>query len=193
MFLSAECRLESPHEIAITFDDGPHQQTLQILDVLDRFQAKATFFVIGKNAAAHPEIVTEIIKRGHAIGNHSRNHGFWFSLKNAAQMIEELKNTDNFVAEKFNYHMKTFRPPYGVTNPAVAKAAKSMHYRVIGWSIRSLDTQIQSPERLKRRVLNRLKGRDIILLHDHARAVIPALQAILEYAEQNQLRCVKIG
>lgn len=193
LFVSAECRLGSPSEIAITFDDGPHPQTPEILDLLDKYQAKATFFVIGKNVEKHPEILNDILKRGHTIGNHSYHHGFWFSLKKSTQIIDELKNTEEIVFNKFNYKLKIFRPPYGVTNPAVAKAAKAMNYRVIGWSLRSFDTQIKSPDRLKKRVLGHLKGGDIVLLHDHAPAVIPTLESILKHLEQNGLKSVRIG
>jgi peptidoglycan/xylan/chitin deacetylase (PgdA/CDA1 family) len=193
LFVSAMCRLDSPREIAITFDDGPHPQTTEILNLLDKYHAKATFFVIGKNVEKHPEILHEILIRGHAIGNHSYHHGFWFSLKNSTQMIDEMKNTEEIILKKFNYKLHIFRPPYGITNPAVAKAAKAMNYRVIGWNLRSLDTQIKSPEKLKKRVLGSLKGGDIVLLHDHASAVIPTLESILKHLEQNGLKSVKIG
>ena len=86
-------------KIAITFDDGPHTQyTKEVLDILDKNGVKATFFIIGKNAAAHPELVAEVAKRGHEIGNHTYTHGF-ISQQSDSKINDELKRTSEIIRD----------------------------------------------------------------------------------------------
>src|SRR5690606_10222065 len=103
---------------------------------------------------------------GHVVGNHSYHHGFHFDWKSSRAMAQELEETNKAIAGIIGKEPKLFRPPYGVTNPNLAKAVKAMDMYSIGWNIRSFDTKAKDPEKLLQSIVSRLKGGDIILFHD---------------------------
>lgn len=152
--------------ITLTFDDGPAEETSAILDILKEQAVAATFFTIGKNAAQQPEILKRWRDEGHLIGNHSYRHGFNFDWQSTAKMREEIKATNAVIENCTGIKTKLFRPPYGVTNPNLAKAIKQCGMYSIGWSVRSFDTTAKHPEKLLAHILQKTKGGDIILLHD---------------------------
>lgn len=152
--------------ITLTFDDGPATETSAILDILKEQQVAATFFTIGKNVRQYPEIAKRWHNEGHLIGNHSYNHGFNFDWQSTAKMQEEIKATNVVIEKITGIKTKLFRPPYGVTNPNLARAIRQCEMHSIGWSIRSFDTTAKDPEKLLARILQKTKGGDIILLHD---------------------------
>ena len=99
--------------ICLTFDDGPHpQKTDRILDVLNKENVKATFFVIGRNVEQYPEILKRIIDEEHEVGNHTYNH----NLKKSGATLSELNQTDEFINRNFEYKMKLYRPPGGIVD-----------------------------------------------------------------------------
>ncbi|PZF74170.1 polysaccharide deacetylase family protein [Taibaiella soli] len=153
-------------QIALTFDDGPAANTAAILDILKAQNVPAAFFSIGKNAAANPELVKRWQTEGHVIGNHSYNHGFNFDWQSAKTMQAEIVQTNNTIASVIGKKPKLFRPPYGVTNPNLAKAVHRSGMHSIGWSLRSFDTKAKDADLLLKKILSQLKGGDIILLHD---------------------------
>ncbi|XZF15347.1 polysaccharide deacetylase family protein [Chitinophagaceae bacterium MMS25-I14] len=152
--------------VALTFDDGPAPQTAAILDVLKKENVPAAFFTIGKNAAANPGLVRRWHEEGHVVGNHSYNHGFNFDWQSARAMQAEIEKTNETVSQIAGVRPKLFRPPYGVTNPNLAKAVQRSGMYSIGWNLRSFDTTAKDPEQLLQKILRSLKGGDIILLHD---------------------------
>ncbi len=152
--------------VALTFDDGPGQETAAILDVLKEQGVQAAFFSIGKNVIAHPDLVKRWHNEGHLVGNHSYAHGFNFDWQSSRKMAEELQQANEAVCAITGKTPKLFRPPYGVTNPNLARAVKKLAMSSIGWNVRSFDTTARDPSQLIERILNRLKGGDIILLHD---------------------------
>jgi peptidoglycan/xylan/chitin deacetylase (PgdA/CDA1 family) len=185
--LKALCRLSgSGKRIALTFDDGPHPtQTPLILDMLDRYNARATFFCIGKNVDASPELAAEIIRRGHSIGAHSYQHGFYYDLQNTNQLVEDSKEAIRSIYRATGVNTLLFRPPYGVTTPSIARMVKKLQLKTVGWSIRSYDTMTNQPEKIENRVLSRIKPGAIILLHDHSPSVLPVLEKILDFCTRN--------
>jgi peptidoglycan-N-acetylglucosamine deacetylase len=144
--------------VALSFDDGPAKETAAILDVLKAEGVPATFFSIGKNAVAHPDLVKRWDEEGHVVGNHSYHHGFNFDWRSAKAMAMEIEETNTAIKKIIGKTPKLFRPPYGVTNPNLAKAVKRTGMHSIGWSVRSFDTAAK--DKLK------VEGGDIILLHD---------------------------
>ena len=156
----------NPHWISLTFDDGPAAETAAILDILKEHQVPAAFFSIGKGAAAWPELVMRWQQEGHLIGNHSYHHGFHFDWQSPAKMAEEIERTNETIFRIAGVRPRLFRPPYGVTNPNLAKAVRQTGMVSVAWNIRSFDTTAKDSERLLARILDRLKGGDIILLHD---------------------------
>jgi len=178
LHLRAFCRKPIKEKLlALTFDDGPHpEHTLQALDVLKQYDVKATFFVIGSRIAGHEDIVKRIHAEGHQTGNHSFTHKNTFPFLSAKRMAADMLLCGQAIHEVTGCDAKWFRPPFGVTNPNVAKAVKTRNYKVAGWSIRSFDTVIADKDKVVRRVVSRLRPGAVVLLHDH----LPDMPYILE-------------
>lgn len=165
-FIRSQNRLNNTKQIALTFDDGPVANTNAILDVLKEQEVKATFFCIGKHIKESPEIISRIDKEGHLVGNHSYNHAAGFDWQSSVSMLKELEDTNSLIKRYINKTPKLFRPPYGVTNPNLAKAITRSGMTSVGWSVRSFDTVIKDEDKLTERILGHIEGGDIILLHD---------------------------
>lgn len=129
------CRTNEPSKLAITFDDGPNPAiTPQLLDLLDRYQAKATFFVIGRYVRECPELVKETAARGHVVGNHTETHPnlFW---RNPSQVTVELRLCHTAIANVLGAPPRWFRPPYGFRNPWVVPAAAALGCQTVMWTL----------------------------------------------------------
>jgi peptidoglycan-N-acetylglucosamine deacetylase len=135
LFGRTVCRTNSPGKLAITFDDGPNPSiTSKLLDLLDRHQAQATFFLIGRYARECPDLVREIASRGHVVANHTETHPnlFWFP---PAKIQMELRLGRAAIANILGTPPKWFRPPWGLRNPWVASAARELNMRVVLWTL----------------------------------------------------------
>ena len=178
VYLHAFCRKSTKEKlVAFTFDDGPHpEHTSRVLDVLKQYDVKATFFVIGERIAGNEDILKRMQADGHQIGNHSFSHKKTFPLLGAKKMAADMQQCEQAIVQAIGCQTKWYRPPFGVTNPDVAKAVKIQGYQVAGWSIRSLDTIKSDSEKVVRRVVSRLRPGAVILLHDH----LPNTSCILE-------------
>lgn len=167
-YLRMRCRARGAgRRVALTFDDGPDpQRTPAVLDLLARQGVRATFFVVGARAEAHPELVRRMAAEGHVVGNHSYTHSWRFPLRSLGRTVEELRRTGEVLHRITGLRPRLFRPPFGVTNPTIARAVRRLGLDPVGWSIRSLDTMGQSPERVAARILRRLHPGAVILLHD---------------------------
>lgn len=167
-YLRMRCRARGAgRRVALTFDDGPDpQRTPAMLDLLARQGVRATFFVVGARAEAHPELVRRMAAEGHVVGNHSYTHSWRFPLRSLGRTMEELRRTGEVLQRITGLRPRLFRPPFGVTNPTIARAVRRLGLDPVGWSIRSLDTMGQSPERVAARILRRLHPGAVILLHD---------------------------
>lgn len=177
-------------QIAITFDDGPSLITPQILALLRKYDAKATFFCIGKNIEKHPDILCQIDKQGHLIGNHSFSHSHFFDFFGKKKIIEELVDTDEIIKKYTGKQVRFFRPPYGVTNPAISKALRSTKHNVIGWNIRSLDGVLKNEEIIYKRIIKRVSPGGIILLHDTSLTTVRVLERLLLFLQNNNYKVV---
>ncbi|MBI3518370.1 MAG: polysaccharide deacetylase family protein [Bacteroidetes bacterium] len=151
--------------VLLTFDDGPNANTAKVLEVLKKYHVKAVFFVIGKNIAGNERIMQQIVAEGHQIGNHSFSHHNFIDLWSTKKVTEDLASCQKLI-EYYQPTSKLFRPPYGVTNPNIARAVKTLGLQPVGWNVRSYDTSIKDVEKIKQRVLSQLKPGAIILLHD---------------------------
>lgn len=152
--------------VALTFDDGPHNQTTeQILEVLKKHNAKATFFCIGKNVNPNKSIVQSIVKEGHIIGNHTFYHSNFFDIYSTNRMVNEIDLTNNDIYKLTGVKPLLFRPPFGVTNPLLKSALIKTNMTSIGWSLRSFDT-VKDMDRTFNKLIKKTKPGDIVLLHD---------------------------
>lgn len=163
-------------EIAISFDDGPAENyTGAILEILKAEQVKATFFCIGNRIAGNEVALKQIHTDGHIIGNHSYSHHFWFDMYPAKKMQEDLQQMDAELQRVTGLKPRLFRPPYGVTNPNLAKAIKSGSYTPVGWSVRSMDTVIKDGKELSGKINKGIKPGAVFLFHDTSKTTLSIL------------------
>lgn len=153
--------------IALTFDDGPHPiYTPQLLDVLSKYDIKATFFMIGISIKKYPFIVRQVVAKGHAIGNHTYTHPFNLTFCLTAQIIKELKDCQSIIRKVTGQRVFIFRPPRGLFNKEVVQIAKKKGYQTILWSVCGNNQRANNPRLMARYVINNIHSGDIILLHD---------------------------
>jgi peptidoglycan/xylan/chitin deacetylase (PgdA/CDA1 family) len=153
--------------VALTIDDGPHPQfTPQILKILDHYQAKATFFMIGERMARYPALVREVKARGHVIGNHTFTHPVDLRGCSEREVVQELGRCEREICELTGERSSLFRPPRGRIGAAAFAIAEEQGYRVIGWTISADSHLARTPEAMAQRVLQRVSPGMIILLHD---------------------------
>ena len=166
-------------QVLLTFDDGLHNpNTARVLEVLRKHDVKALFFVIGKNIRGNEAILKQMIAEGHQIGNHSFSHDHWIDLWSTKKVTHDFAACQKLI-EEYKPNNKLFRPPYGVTNPNIARAVKTLNLQSIGWNIRSYDTSIKDVEKIKQRVLSQLKPGAIILLHDRLDFMPELLESLI--------------
>ncbi|WP_294296029.1 polysaccharide deacetylase family protein [uncultured Chryseobacterium sp.] len=173
-------------EVALTFDDGPTEFTPKFLDILKENKVKATFFCIGKQIEKYPETFQRIIAEGHTIGNHTYSHTNQTGFLSTSKMVEEIGKCDEVMLKAGNLKTSLYRPPFGVTNPNIAKAIKRTGKKSIGWNVRSLDTVTEDENRIYRKVTRELKPGSIILLHDTSEKTYNVLVNLLVFLEREK-------
>ncbi len=167
--------------VFITFDDGPIPDlTSELLDILDDYHARATFFCVGENVQKHPGLFREIRRKGHAVGNHTHHHLKGVRTR-ALEYLENVKEAQRFIDSDL------FRPPYGLITPRQARLL-SQHFTVLMWSAltRDYDPDVTAEECLARAVDGVFPG-SIIVFHDNLKArkkVLYALPRLLEYLKR---------
>ena len=153
--------------VALSFDDGPHPvYTQKILAVLEKYQVKATFFMIGCNVALYPSVAKSVYDAGHEIGNHTYTH------RHIAGMDEEtlkgeLGRCEDALLELCEYRTHLFRPPEGAVTPCVERCSEEGDYSLILWSLDTRDWEHKSASRIASSVLDGVRPGDIILMHDY--------------------------
>jgi peptidoglycan-N-acetylglucosamine deacetylase len=169
----------SDKKIVITFDDGPTPITVEVLDILKKYNAKATFFCVGKQIEKHPEIFKKIIAEGHLIGNHSYAHDKGIGFFSTQKVVQEIQKNDSVIEKYLGRKTQLFRPPFGVTNPRFARAIKQTGHFVIGWDNRSLDTVIDDENKILKRIAEKINPGGIVLLHDTSAKTARVLERLL--------------
>ncbi len=163
--------------VALTFDDGPDPLfTTPLLRLLAKHGIKATFFVLGKRAAAHPELVKEIVHQGHTIGNHSYTHDSLVMFRSSSSIAGEIIATQQ-VLQKLDVRPLAFRPPMGITGPRLQPALSEAGLYLVNFSCRAMDGGNRWIKNLAQKILRRIQPGDIIALHDAAPpnpALLPA-------------------
>lgn len=181
---------EATKGVALTFDDGPDPVvTPRILEVLEKHNVHAAFFMIAHKAEQYPELVQKVLQKGHIIGSHTYSHSHWFDMFTPRRMHGEFMRSTEIFRQILDKTVRWFRPPFGVTNPMMKRGLRNTGLIPIGWSIRSLDTVIKDPEKVIRRVMKAETG-DIILLHENRRDMPDILNRILEQLKQKGLPVV---
>ena len=160
----------NPRQVALTFDDGPNDpHTLHVLDLLEKFRAKATFFLIGKYVRQRPDIVRLIHSAGHTLGNHTFNHPNLI-FASPAGVRRELEDCRKALEDAVGEHQLWFRPPFGGRLPHVLRTCRALGMRPVMWSVTGYDWNAKSAEAIVGNVVRQVEGRtgrgEVILLHD---------------------------
>lgn len=167
-------------KVAITIDDGPDPDvTPEVLDILDRYRAKATFFCIGKLAAKYPDLCREIVRRGHAVENHSMSHNWYFSLLDPWSIHREVRQAQEVLSDLSGQEPRFFRATAGLRNPELEPVLAHCGLRLCSWSKRGFDTQVGDADAVFNSLVHDLKGGDILLLHDASAARTTAGQPVI--------------
>ncbi len=181
-------------EVWLTIDDGPHpESTPAFLDVLDRFGAKATFFVIGRHVDANRDLCREILRRGHGIENHSATHpsACWWALP-PCLVRREILSASGSLRAATGRQSQFFRPPVGMCSSGVHPAAEEAGLKVVGWSASGSDGCPRAPSAVVNSILPRISPGAIVLLHEgeRARQRIMTLTLLLQSLQREGYHCV---
>jgi peptidoglycan-N-acetylglucosamine deacetylase len=178
-------------QIWLTIDDGPDPRTTPaILDLLDRFGAKATFFLIGQKAFDAPDLVRMILERGHAVGNHTQTHPqFHFWRLGPRRLRNEVDNFEETMTDLGFPVPSLFRAPTGMKNPFLHPILSVRGLLLVGWSARAYDTRINDAAVVAERLLRLIEPGAIVLLHETSDVSVETLRIVLHRLNQQQIRC----
>lgn len=170
--------------VALTFDDGPHPlHTPRVLELLARGPHRATFFVIGRHAQAQPELLAEVVRQGHELGNHSYHHAYLTPARPVGRLTAELVRTSDLLQEVTGRRPRWFRPPVGLVTPPVAGAAARAGLELVVWSATARDgVAWANPDACLARLIEGLRPGAILVLHDGVKTTAqrePAVYTLL--------------
>jgi peptidoglycan/xylan/chitin deacetylase (PgdA/CDA1 family) len=152
--------------IALTYDDGPNDpHTYRLLEVLEKHGARATFFLIGRYVQQRPEIVREVVKAGHAIGNHTFTHPN-LAVASVVQNRLQMEECQRAIFEVTGETPRLFRPPFGGRRPATLQIARSLGLEPVMWNVTSYDWLVPPAEKIAKTCVRQMRGGDVILMHD---------------------------
>src|SRR5215210_2043673 len=188
-------------EVALTFDDGPAPDvTPRVLDLLDQARARASFFCIGRRVMAHPEIVREIVRRGHRVGNHTWSHPHLFACYGPASQRQEVEKAQEVIADAAGRPPAFFRSPAGFRNLFLDRELSAAGLTLAAWTRRGYDTVESDPAKIADRLLRGLAPGDVLLLHDGStlrdggnRVALEALPRVLDGLASRGMRSVPLG
>ena len=179
--------------ISISFDASwGGDQTMGILDLLDEYDAKATFFLVGIWVEKYPELVKEIAARGHEIGNHSAKHPHMTKISEE-KMREELRVMDDQLEALIGQRTKLFRPPYGDYNDKVVTVCRDAGYEVVQWSVDSLDWKNLGVQDLITKATKNVQPGDIVLFHNDSKYILEALPTVLKTYKEQGFKLIPVG
>lgn len=182
--------------VALTFDDGPHPlHTPGVLKTLERFQAKATFFVIGKYLEKHGDLIASMSRAGHVVGNHSYHHFRTMSLLSSRKIRQEILQCQKEVEKWAGYQPRFYRQPAGFRNPKIFGILENLGMNMVGWQVRAFDTHLRDPQAIARKILAKAQPGGVILLHDGSDSeqnqdrtpTLEALPAILQGLKDREM------
>jgi peptidoglycan/xylan/chitin deacetylase (PgdA/CDA1 family) len=157
-------------QIALTFDDGPNDpHTLHLLDVFANHNVHATFFLIGRYVRQRPDIAAEIAKRGHVIGNHTFTHPLLI-FQSSSHVAQEIQQCRESIHSIVGEHSNLFRPPFGGRRPGVFRLVRQLGLEPIMWNVTGYDWNAPSADYIEKQITSRIRGGDVVLLHDGGHA-----------------------
>ncbi|AMK79110.1 polysaccharide deacetylase [Methylomonas methanica] len=189
-------------EIAITIDDGPDPDiTPAVLNILDHYQTKATFFCIADKAQRYPDLCRDIVRRGHAVENHSMHHKYHLPFLLLNGWMAELNVAQDALTKVTGIRPRFFRPPVGLRNPLLDPVLSRLGLQLASWTRRGFDTIEGNPQVVLAKLLKNLSAGDILLLHDSNVArthsgqpvILEVLPPLLDAIAAANLRSVTLG
>lgn len=195
VYVRAFCREKTDRKVVyLTFDDGPHSpETERVLDVLREHGARATFFLIGSKVSGNEALLRRMLEEGHALGLHTYNHAGTFPLLSFDKMLADVNEGKRAVESVAGKKISLFRPPFGVTNPTIAKVIRTLGLQTVGWDVRSFDTMFcKSSEHsckqsghdwyvpVVERIMKQVRPGSVILLHDRLDGASELLALLLD-------------
>ena len=209
VYVRAFCREKTDRKVVyLTFDDGPHPpETERVLDVLRERGARATFFLIGSKVSGNEAVLRRMLEEGHALGLHTYSHAGTFPLLSFDKMLADVNEGKRAVESVAGKKISLFRPPFGVTNPTIAKVIRTLGLQTAGWDVRSFDTMfcktsehsckqsgyscMQSEHSCKQsghdwyvpvveRIMKQVRPGSVILLHDRLDGASELLSLLLD-------------
>ena len=187
---SPAAKADTTKRVALTFDDGPHPVvTSRILKTLDKYHAKATFFVIGRNAKSYPKIIKETFEQGHEIGNHTYLHKKLTTLT-TKQILQEYNKTNWVVFKTTGQNPTAFRPPYGDKN---ARVTSTIPLPMTMWTIDTRDWQHKDAKKIVSNTKKSIHNNAIILMHDIHPSTADGLDELLSYLQKEEYEFVTVS
>lgn len=195
VYVRAFCREKTDRKVVyLTFDDGPHPpETERVLDVLRERGARATFFLIGSKVSGNEAVLRRMLEEGHALGLHTYSHAGTFPLLSFDKMLADVNEGKRAVESVAGKKISLFRPPFGVTNPTIAKVIRTLGLQTVGWDVRSFDTMFcKSSEHsckqsghdwyvpVVERIMKQVRPGSVILLHDRLYGASDLLALLLD-------------
>ena len=182
-----EHKQELRKQIALTFDDGPNNKsTVQILDILRKYDVKATFFMLGQNVAKYPDIVKQVAEQGHEIANHTWSHKSLTKL-NPAQIHAEMNRASEAIFAATGHYPTAYRPPFGAVNDVVRH---EIQLSMVLWNIDTMDWYHKDPVKTLANVKAHAKDQGVILMHDIHQESADALEAVIQYLQHEDYEFV---
>lgn len=179
--------------VALTFDDGPHPEvTPRILDTLNKYDAKATFFMLGSQVEYYPSLANQVDDAGHEIGDHTMNHQD-LSVLGLDQIQEEVQQSSTIIEKAIGMTPVLLRPPYGASNADVEQIASNLGHPLIMWSVDSLDWKNRNAEVVHENVMSNVASGSIVLLHDIHHSTAEALPQLLNSLEEQGYQMVTVS
>lgn len=195
VYVRAFCREKTDRKVVyMTFDDGPHPpETERVLDVLRERGARATFFLIGSKVSGNEAVLRRMLEEGHVLGLHTYSHAGTFPLLSFDKMLADVNEGKRAVESVSGKKISLFRPPFGVTNPTIAKVVRILGLQTVGWDVRSFDTMFcKSSEHsckqsghnwyvpVVERIMKQVRPGSVILLHDRLDGASELLALLLD-------------
>lgn len=193
--MRAFCREKTDRKVVyLTFDDGPHPpETERVLDVLRERGARATFFLIGSKVSGNEAVLRRMLEEGHALGLHTYSHAGTFPLLSFDKMLADVNEGKRAVESVAGKKISLFRPPFGVTNPTIAKVVRTLRLQTVGWDVRSFDTMFCKSSKhsckqsghdwyvpVVERIMKQVRPGSVILLHDRLDGASELLSLLLD-------------
>jgi peptidoglycan/xylan/chitin deacetylase (PgdA/CDA1 family) len=191
----------SRREIALTFDDGPDPVvTPRVLEVLDQYQAKASFFCIGSKAAVYPAIIQDMVRRGHSVENHTHTHPAAFATYGVRRLRREIEDSQETLTAICGRKPAFFRAPAGVRSPLLDPVLARLGLQYVSWTRRGFDTVDRNPLTVLNRLVHKLAAGDVLALHDgpaklardKAPVVLEVLPRLMDKIEAGKLKPVSL-